>query len=309
MPFVLATLLAGCGGADNKKSADRDEAPAKGLPKVSGDYGTKPKIRVDREVKPAAKTTSTVLVQGKGPKIATGDLLIADYLGQIYATNKVFDNSYDRGQPIAIRIGPGGSAIIGWTKALVGVSAGSRVVMVVPPRDGYGQQGNEQAGIKGTDTLVFVVDVIASYGKSFPKTTSTPVTDVPPGLPKVTGVPMQRPTLTVPKGTVPPKEPKATVLARGSGAPLEASKVAVMHFEAVSWAGQQVASSWQAGSPQAVPLGSQGQPNPFDILTGIPVGSRVLVVLPPQPGGKATTDSLAVVADVIAQHGPAKEEA
>ena len=37
--------------------------------------------------------------------------------------------------------------------------------MVVPPKDGYGKQGNEQAGIKGTDSLVFVVDVIASYPK------------------------------------------------------------------------------------------------------------------------------------------------
>ena len=36
------------------------------------------------------------VVQGNGPKVKKGDLLVADYLGEIYKTGKVFDNSYDR---------------------------------------------------------------------------------------------------------------------------------------------------------------------------------------------------------------------
>jgi peptidylprolyl isomerase len=39
---------------------------------------------------------------------------------------------------------------------------GSRVVLVIPPDKGYGTTGNEQAGISGTDTLVFVVDILAA---------------------------------------------------------------------------------------------------------------------------------------------------
>jgi peptidylprolyl isomerase len=35
-------------------------------------------------------------------------------------------------------------------------------MLVIPPSDGYGKTGNSQAGIKGTDTLVFVVDVLAA---------------------------------------------------------------------------------------------------------------------------------------------------
>ena len=34
--------------------------------------------------------------------------------------------------------------------------------MVVPPGDGYGTEGNADAGISGTDTLVFVVDILAA---------------------------------------------------------------------------------------------------------------------------------------------------
>ncbi len=29
--------------------------------------------------------------------------------------------------------------------------------------DGYGKKGSSQAGIKGTDTLVFVVDILGTY--------------------------------------------------------------------------------------------------------------------------------------------------
>ena len=89
--------------------------------------------------------------------------------------------------------------------------------MVVPPKDGYGKKGNPQAGIKGTDSLVFVVDVIASYPKAGAAPKNTPVTDLPTDLPKVTGESGAQPTITVPAGTTPPKEPTVTVLAKGTG--------------------------------------------------------------------------------------------
>ena len=39
---------------------------------------------------------------------------------------------------------------------------GSRVLLAVPPELGYGKDGNKDAGIKGTDTLYFVVDMLAA---------------------------------------------------------------------------------------------------------------------------------------------------
>ena len=55
-----------------------------------------------------------------------------------------------------------GKLIPAWNTGLVGVPVGSRVMMVVPPAEGYGKKGSPQAGIKGTDTLVFVIDVLAT---------------------------------------------------------------------------------------------------------------------------------------------------
>ena len=50
----------------------------------------------------------------------------------------------------------------GWDQALVGQTVGSRVVMAIPPKLGYGAKGNKDAGIKGTDTLYFVIDILGA---------------------------------------------------------------------------------------------------------------------------------------------------
>ena len=52
--------------------------------------------------------------------------------------------------------------IPGFDEGLIGQTVGSRVVLVIPPDKGYGAEGNSQAGISGTDTLVFVVDILAA---------------------------------------------------------------------------------------------------------------------------------------------------
>ncbi len=50
--------------------------------------------------------------------------------------------------------------IPGWDKGLVGQKVGSQVLLVIPPAEGYGAAGAPNAGISGTDTLVFVVDIL-----------------------------------------------------------------------------------------------------------------------------------------------------
>jgi peptidylprolyl isomerase len=293
-------LVSGCGGGSS--------AATQGLPKVSGAYGDKPKIKVTKGEKPAATLRTTVLRKGTGPKVAKGDLLVADYLGSIYKSGKVFDNSYDRKSPAAFPIGVG-KVVPGWDKALVGVQAGSRVLMVLPPKEGYGKKGNPQAGIKGTDSLVFVVDVIASYGKRSSLPAPTAATGLPVDEPKVTGTWGAEPSISVPKGTTPPKKPVVTVLATGAGKPIAKGNLLIVQFKAVSWAGKALSQTWGQSGAQGVPVGAaDGQANPFDLLLGKPVGSRVLLALPAQSGANAAKDSVAVVIDVLGQNGTAKQE-
>jgi peptidylprolyl isomerase len=110
--------------------------------------------------KPDGSLESSYLIEGEGEKVQKGQTIVVDYLGQVYGGKKPFDESYSA-QPTSFQIGVGG-VVKGWDETLVGVPVGSRVIMAIPPELGYGEQGNPQAGIKGTDTLYFVVDVLAA---------------------------------------------------------------------------------------------------------------------------------------------------
>ena len=119
----------------------------------------------DPQVRAAQTLTVHTLIQGSGPKVAKGQLIVVQYVGMIWASKKVFDSSWRNGAPLGFTVGATPSQVIpGWDKGLVGQNIGSRVLLVLPPADGYGKSGNAQAGIKGTDTLVFVVDILGAYG-------------------------------------------------------------------------------------------------------------------------------------------------
>ena len=131
------------------------------LPTVSAKSGTAPTLTFPSSSPPSALVTKT-LVKGSGPKVTKGDYVVAQYVGYIWRTKKVFSSSWSSGSAISFTIGASPEQVIpGWDKGLVGQTTGSRVMLSIPPAQGYGSSGQSQAGIKGTDTLVFVVDILA----------------------------------------------------------------------------------------------------------------------------------------------------
>jgi len=110
---------------------------------------------------PADRLRIAPLVQGDGAQVEKGQTIVVDYLGQVYDGKAPFDASYSRGEPTSFQIGTG-KVIKGWDQALVGRAVGSRVLLSIPPDLGYGAEGNKDAGIKGTDTLYFVIDILAA---------------------------------------------------------------------------------------------------------------------------------------------------
>jgi peptidylprolyl isomerase len=127
------------------------------LPEASGSFGEKPVLTFPATPAPA-ELEVLVLSRGDGALVEAGDDLVVHYLGQTWGGH-VFDTSYDRGSSINFPIGVG-AVIAGWDEALVGQQIGSRVLVSIPPHQGYGDRGVPQAGIKGGDTLVFVVDIV-----------------------------------------------------------------------------------------------------------------------------------------------------
>lgn len=130
------------------------------LPQATGSFGEKPTLTFPEGDAPA-ELEVLVLEPGTGSLVEAGDEIEVHYLGQSWNGN-VFDNSYDRGSSISFPIGVG-AVIGGWDEGLVGQPIGSRLLLSIPPHLGYGDRGVPQAGIRGGDTLVFVVDIVSTH--------------------------------------------------------------------------------------------------------------------------------------------------
>jgi len=129
------------------------------LPKVVGD-GAALAVTMPGSAAPTGLVVKT-LVQGSGPAVAKGQQIVVQYLGALWDGGKTFDSSWSRqGEPISFAIGVG-KVIPGWDEALVGVKAGSRVLLVIPSAKAYGDAGQPPT-IPAKATLVFVVDVLGS---------------------------------------------------------------------------------------------------------------------------------------------------
>lgn len=130
-----------------------------GLPAVAlGDLG-KPTITLPAGQEPPAELLVQPLVTGAGPAVAAGQTVTAMYTGLKWVDGSVFDSTWEMFAARDFPVGVGG-VIPAWDIALVGQTVGSQVLMVVPPTQGYGEAGRPEAGIAGTDTLVFVVDIL-----------------------------------------------------------------------------------------------------------------------------------------------------
>jgi peptidylprolyl isomerase len=264
---------------------------------VSGSFGEKPTLTVPGGTAPA-KLSTDVLTQGSGPSVASGQTIVVNYLGQTWEPKdgkpNVFDNSYDRKQPVNFLIGKG-KVISGWDKSLVGQKAGSRVLLTVPPAEGY--QPIDPTNALAKSTLLFVVDVLGSYDAAA-TATGTAAGAVPAGFPTVASEPGKAPAVTSVKGVTPGKDAKSAVLLKGDGAAIDENKTLALNLLQVDAAtGKTVRSTFGGEGPQLVTAKEVLSVVPS--LKGAKVGSRA-VVISPKPTAKGQ-QAIIVVLDVLGQ--------
>lgn len=293
VPALMLTA-AGCGSSNDKKGdSASSSSPSTASPTTSPKsdtvtgpvpditagtaFGQKPTIAKGTGT-PSKQLAVKTLIAGDGPAIAGGDYVEVNYLGQIWDTAKVFDTSFGRG-PYTTVIGQG-KVIPGWDQGLLGEKVKSRIELAIPPSLGYGDSGNAQAGITGTDTLVFVVDILNRYnGKS--SVTGKAVAQTDANLPKVgANTNGASPSITVPKVKAPTKLVSEYIL-EGDGPEVKASDTLLLQYKGVMWdGGKEFDSSYSHGELAAFPLANliQGWQQG---LVGKKSGSRVMLVTPP----------------------------
>ncbi|WP_338897770.1 FKBP-type peptidyl-prolyl cis-trans isomerase [Streptomyces sp. TG1A-60] len=254
------------------------------LPTVSGKFGRKPTITIPK-AQPSGKFVITTVLAGHGRKARSNDIVIVDYAAKTWKRGTALPGTYgEHGAPSAFPVGQG-AVLPALDRAVEGQQAGSRVLVVAPPAAAYGDAGNARLGVRGTDTVVFAIDIVKIIpADSTAQGQQRPVSEA---LPQVRAT-RTAATITVPD-TTPPRSLMTQTLIDGTGPAAKAGQNLVIRRVGAVWAanrGEEQAtlfdSSWSHG-PSSVVIGRGNLIEGLDrALVGARAGSRILVVIPPQ---------------------------
>jgi len=144
-----------------EKAEGSTVAPEAGMPAVVTTPDGVPGITIPNTDAPEELRIAQ-LIKGAGETVKTGDNVTMHYSGFLWTGGSKFDSSWDKGTPAQFEVSPG-MLIEGFLSAVVGQEVGSRVVVVIPPSLGYGQQASPT--IPANSTLVFVIDILGTSSK------------------------------------------------------------------------------------------------------------------------------------------------
>ena len=106
--------------------------------------------------KPINQYALKVLRQGTGPVVKNGDTATVNYYLMNWTTGKFLQSSFGQ-QPFSFNTVSG--VVSGFAGAVVGQKVGTRLVVVLPPKYGYGTKASAQNSLGG-QTLVFVIEIL-----------------------------------------------------------------------------------------------------------------------------------------------------
>ena len=305
IPLIAVTTFARCG---------MRASPARGARgRAKGSFGASPSITIPKQ-QPTSTLAFKTLIQGNGATIKKSDLFLSNFTIYVWSgtTNKLLDSTYSSSPQVLPA-----TLLPGIQSAVTGKKLGSRVLAVIPPKQGYGTSGNAQLGVTGSDTLVFVMDLLQKYPSGTVSASGSQVSSGGGSLPSVSATAGTAPKVTIPKGVTAPTTLVTKTLIKGSGPVVTKGEDVVVQYTGVNWrTGQVFDSSWQRGLPYSFKIGatpSQVIPGWDKGLVGQTVGSRVLLVIPPgdaygsagqSQAGIKGTDTLVFVVDIISAVSP-----
>ena len=260
---------------------------------VTGEPGAAPQLAYQRPLE-VSEATVEVLMEGSGPAVVDGEPILVNFYAESGADGTVLNDTYSsEPRPYLLSAEVLGVDIY---QALSGQKVGSRILSIAPPAVGQ------------DSATVAVFDILPTRAEG---------EAVAPreGLPTVHLAVDGTPTITVPDAA-PPTELVVQPLQRGDGPQVAVGQVITVQYVGVSWSdGTVFDSSWASGElPDSFPIGVQSVIAGWDSgLVEQPVGSQVLLVVPPQMAYGGTEDELAAetlvfVVDILsAVGGPATE--
>ena len=147
--LAAAVLLAACGQSAAKQNAENLGAAQKFMADNAKAEGVKtlPSGVQYKVVKSGPAT-------GVPPK--AGDEIKVHYEGKL-VSGRVFDSSYERGEPAVM---PLDGLIPAWIEALQQMRPGDEWTLYVPPEQGYGEEGAGGGEIPPNSVLIFRIELL-----------------------------------------------------------------------------------------------------------------------------------------------------
>jgi hypothetical protein len=280
---VLAPSLAGCSVIPGFGGCERliEPGEASELVTAEGPFGSAPDVSFPTPLI-ADTPQSSVLIAGEGdpiPHRGTVDFEASILLGG--SGESVTESAYDDAALLRVAGLPDSLS-----QAMECAQVGERFALTAKTVDAFGAGALESVGIGDEQTLVIVIDVMASYLGKADGVNQLPLD----GMPAVVTAPDGQPGITVP-GNDAPTELRVATIKAGGGAVVADGDSVVLHFSEWTWPAPgddptEVDSSW-AGAPKLVEVpgdlagvASVPPPGALEQLIGAKVGSQVLIVIP-----------------------------
>lgn len=298
-------LLVGCGSSDGGSDTGTDNGPAGDIDQVTVSGGGTPEVTVPKGFT-TKKTTTKVVDAGPGDEVYAGDTVQAHYIAVNGRTGKQFDTSFATGTAPAVTLSAN-TTTGGIMKGLVGQKVGSRLVVAIAPKDGFGRD-QAQYDLKAGDTMVFLFDIVSKY----PEGKATPL---PMSLPSLKLDDKGHPTGFKNTDDMAKKQTKESihVVNQGTGAVVESGQSLLANYVGQVYGTDTVFDeSWTKGPQQPFVLAEGSVIACWsDLLIGQKLGSRVVVTCPADkayadqpPAGSAIKagDTLIFVVDLLAAY-------
>lgn len=173
---VAAVALAACSPSQEEPSTEAGNAPATSESADAGDGETThgkecaaadftvegeldaaPKITVPDDCDPPTELLIEDIEKRDGAAVKEGDTAEVHYFLAGFSNGEQLDASWDRGETFPVENVGQAQVIQGWNDGLMGMTEGSRRLLVVPPELGYGASPGHQLE---KETLVFVIDLV-----------------------------------------------------------------------------------------------------------------------------------------------------
>ena len=280
---VCALSLTACGDDSSSgdplldgKSYDRLDAVT-----ISGDVGSAPEVTW-KGAMDAGKVESETITEGDGEQVKGEDDVLAHlWIGNGYSQQTAF-STYDDKKAELLTVN---DDLPEFLAGIRDAKVGSRIAVTASAKEAFGETGNSQLGIANKDTVLVLIDLVSKV-QDKPEGEASPQPDWMPKPKFRKGVIKGFDFTDAPDPT---DDLRRVQLIKGTGPRVKKGQTI-----AVRYLGQ----AWDGDKPFDENFGDSGtgQPTTFSIgtgavikgwdqgLDGVPVGSRVVLSIPPELG-------------------------